>query len=510
MIKLLIAEDEYIERKALVFLIGKYFRTEIEIVAEVSDGRDALERALKLNPDVILMDIQMPQMDGLEAAEAIKKQLPAVEIVIMTAFSYFEYARNAIRLGVGDYLVKPFSNEEFCASLNKIIKKIASRRLELERQRSNLESLKNIRLLVEREMIFELVQGESLDERQLSQYTSFFNIRNRAFRCLIFQGHTDSEPDETVIGYIKGKLKQFFSEVIGYHYFNSIIFLIFDANLQSETKSEAVPLVISDIEHYLQTLMNGEVQTGLSEIGREPEKISQAYFQAKQALKMRQARTEKNCAGFNEKAIAICEKIITEDYHGAFNQYQNLMTEMGIFQNGNGLKAAKEYLKQLSTVVNHNINRFFNNKIILAETNSVHQAIERIHQMDELELYAANFIKETVESISLHKESRDQKMVNMVKDYIKQKYTKDIGLNEVADYIGFSPFYLSKWFKKLEGMSFKDYLIQIRIEKAKHLIRETRKTIQEVAYEVGYTDPSYFSKAFKKVVGISPKEFADR
>jgi two-component system response regulator YesN len=59
-------------------------------------------------------------------------------------------------------------------------------------------------------------------------------------------------------------------------------------------------------------------------------------------------------------------------------------------------------------------------------------------------------------------------------------------------------------------MSFKDYLIQIRIEKAKHLIRETRKTIQEVAYEVGYTDPSYFSKAFKKVVGISPKEFADR
>lgn len=509
MLKLIIAEDEYIERKSLRFLIEKHFQSEVEIIAEVSNGKDVVEKGIKLNPDLILMDIQMPEMDGLQAAEMIKKQLPTVEIVILTAFSYFEYARNAIRLSVSDYLVKPFSNEEFCTSLKKVIKKIISQRRALELHKKNSESLKNLRLLVEKEIILEMVIGGGLDESQFSYFTSFFNIYGKAYTCLIVQCDTDSELSEKEISYIKERLKPFFYEIIGYYYFNNLIFLVFDDNLQQKIEGNTFASILKDVNYYFQTLMGRGVKIGLGDVNSKLEEIYQTYLQAKQALEMEKPRKEKNFANFYEQEIVFCEKIINEDYQGALYQYKNLMTEMGLDKDEN-LGAAKEYLKQLSTVVNRNIVRFFNNMIILPEIGDIHHAIENLNQLETLELYMIKLIKDIIETITLYKESRNQKNVNMVKDYIKEKYAEEISLNEVANYVGLSPFYLSRCFKRLVGISFKDYLIKIRIDKAKSLIRGTGKTIKEVAYEVGYTDPNYFSKAFKKVVGISPKEFSDR
>ncbi len=139
MLKLMIAEDEALERKALRFLVEKFYGDEIDIVYEAVNGVDAVEKALKYKPDIILMDISMPLMDGLKASSFIKEQSADIEFVILTAYSYFDYAKEAIKLGINDYLLKPVSNEEFCNSINKLLEKIYKRRENTKR----LKELKN-------------------------------------------------------------------------------------------------------------------------------------------------------------------------------------------------------------------------------------------------------------------------------------------------------------------------------------------------------------------------------
>lgn len=139
MLKILIVEDEDLEIRALKFIINKYFSEKLEVVGEASNGVEAVYKSSILNPDIILMDINMPLMDGLEASAKIKEENKKVEIIILTAYDYFEYARRSVKLGVYDYILKPFSNEEFVDSINELIKEIEEKTEYLMQQDNEIE-----------------------------------------------------------------------------------------------------------------------------------------------------------------------------------------------------------------------------------------------------------------------------------------------------------------------------------------------------------------------------------
>ncbi|MFW6001171.1 MAG: response regulator [Halanaerobium sp.] len=121
MYKILIADDEYLERKAINFYLNKFYENQIEIAAEVSDGKKAFSQALSKDVDIVLMDIQMPRMNGLEAAEKIKKEKAEIEIIILTAYNEFDNSKKFYQIGAADYLIKPYSEIEFCRVINKIL-----------------------------------------------------------------------------------------------------------------------------------------------------------------------------------------------------------------------------------------------------------------------------------------------------------------------------------------------------------------------------------------------------
>lgn len=252
MLKILIVEDEDFERRAIKYLVNKYFSEKIEIVGEASNGELAIESASILKPDIILMDINMPILDGLKASEKIKEENKKVEIVILTAYNYFEYAKRGIKIGVSDYLLKPYSDEEFLESISTIMDRIQER-------------------------------------------------------------NYISEPAEEVF------------------------------------------LEVSD-----------------------------------------------------------------------------------------------------------------------------------------------------------YKNSNNSEIVETAKRYIERNYTKEISLEEIAGHVSVSSFYLSRIFSKREGMTYKDYLIKLRMERAKQLLKEGKKSIKEISIEVGYADQNYFSRAFKKYYNKSPKEYVSK
>lgn len=139
LLKVLIVEDEDLEIRALKFIINKYFSEKLEIVGEALNGMEAVNKSSILKPDIILMDINMPLMDGLQASKKIKEENKDVEIIILTAYDYFEYARLSIKVGIYDYILKPFTNEEFLDSINELIKKIEEKRKYLMQQDNRTE-----------------------------------------------------------------------------------------------------------------------------------------------------------------------------------------------------------------------------------------------------------------------------------------------------------------------------------------------------------------------------------
>lgn len=174
MLKLLIAEDEALERKALRFLLNKYFSESIEIVDEVNNGRDAVDKALLLKPHIILMDIHMPIMDGLEASTSIRNNHMETEFIILTAYNHFDYAKKAIHIGVSDYLLKPFSNDEFVSSLSKVINKINSKNLVLDKNIELKETYKKISPYVEKQMVANIAYGVTLTDNKFNEYRCIF------------------------------------------------------------------------------------------------------------------------------------------------------------------------------------------------------------------------------------------------------------------------------------------------------------------------------------------------
>jgi YesN/AraC family two-component response regulator len=124
MYKILIADDEHLERRVIKFYLNKFYAEQIEIAAEVSNGEKAVSQALEKNVDIVLMDIQMPRMNGLKAAEELRNERSEIEIIILTAHNEFNYAKKSIQIGVIDYLIKLYSEEDFCRVIDKCLLKI--------------------------------------------------------------------------------------------------------------------------------------------------------------------------------------------------------------------------------------------------------------------------------------------------------------------------------------------------------------------------------------------------
>lgn len=389
----MIDEDEALERRALKFILNKFYNSTIKVIGEASNGQDAVNKALEYKPDIILMDINMPIINGLKAGEIIKHTLKDTEIIILTAFNYFEYAKSAISIEVSDYLLKPISNKDFCSSIDKIINKINMKKLKNDKNNNINKKYRKSISFVEKEMITSVVSGKEILEYEFNDYRQILDISNTNNCCIVFEFYTEKVVDENTVKKIKLKFSSIFFHVIGGTYLNEIILFIFDDDLEKKLSSDILKKFICNIEEYFKEDIKPHIGIGFS---------------------------SKN---FNELYLSY--------------------------------KKAKLSMEENSLCgLSNNIN-----------------------------------------------------LVEKVKKYIDENYMRNITLEKAAEYVFISSYYLSRIFRKIEGMNFKDYLIKVRMEKAKKMLVSHRKSIKQISMEVGYSDQNYFSRAFKKYANRSPKEY---
>ena len=501
MIELLIAEDEHLERKAIKFFLDELYNQEIEVVAEVSNGEEAIFQALENEVDLVLMDIKMPKTNGLDAAAKIREKAPETEIIILTAHSEFDYAKKSIKIGVSDYLVKPYVKKDFKEVVDNAIQKIRAQKKENEKEKRMLKKIKNITPVLEKEIILNIVYNTKSSVDNFLEHKNMLGIKDSKYLFLTINYEDNSEIGDSFYNSVKARLKEIFSGVISYNGLINSIFLIIDDNLDSKITSQQYQKVKKLIKTKAKNSKK-PVYIKKSNISSEFKEISDIYNQTK----VNQTDIQYSINNYpyqNEKKVFA--KIIDKNKELAKKEFNKIYDYL-LQEEKCNLNTIKSFLRRFLVFLNRRLMEYYNEQQPLLEMQRLEAEIKQISDLEGLKNYFEQLIESLIDDISNDAQEKKVEIVETVKDYIRENYNEDISLDEVADYISFSKYYLSKLFKKVEGINYKNYLIKVRMEAAKKRLKKGDK-IKVVASEVGYSDRNYFSRAFKKYTGISPGKF---
>ncbi|PSL40721.1 YesN/AraC family two-component response regulator [Planomicrobium soli] len=509
MLQLMIVEDEVIERKSIHFILNKYFKEKIEIVGEAANGIEAVEKALETKPDIILMDINMPEMDGLTASAEVKKKIPECEIIILTAYGQFDYAKKSIEIGITDYLVKPYSNEDFCRSMERLILKVNQKKSETSDVRLLKKRTERMSLFIEREMIMELVHSREISIDKVMQLKEFLEIQDEKFKCLIYRSTLEEKFSDAVISKVIASYKAVTPHIICFSFFNEFVLFLFSDSIEQKAASSVFKDLHMRIQEELKQVDSLPTLLGESAVYQDVGKINDSYKEAKKQFQrnlslLNQEINSKKPNLYKQENL-LCEKILNTEIHEAMALLEKILLE--IVSKGE-LEQIKRYAQQLCILIERRVIQFYDGHFKLKDVDNVLNEIEEIEGIKELAFYMEEVVIDLIMYIEEKRQDQPNRMTEKVKLYIKENYKNyDISLNQMADHIGVSSFYLSRSFKKQEGMSFKEFLTKIRMDEAIRHMEEGKKTIQDIALEAGYTDPNYFSKAFRKYTGLSPREY---
>ena len=531
MYKIMIADDESIVIDALKFIIERNFEDEC-IIESAKTGRKVIELAEYFRPDIVFMDIQMPGINGIEAMREIRKNNAHIIFIVVSAYVKFDYAKDAIGIGVLDYINKPIEKEVIIKTLRTAMKQVDEAKQKRSIDLANKEKLEIVTPIIENGFIYSLIYQNS-EKEELDNFRTLLGIEEESgyLMSLQFGELSDKEQMENVIGTsvrlqkeytrMKDVMKMFFRCCVGAMMGNMILAFVPYEIPSQEAEYEIRINIIENARKMVRELrqtFDAKFRLGIGSI-HEIQNLSESYNEAMRSMAY-------NCS---DSVVHVNDLPILCNYEEDYP----IETETHLFknvENGNLNKSvyyAKSFFDWM--VENHSQNVMDIKLKVLefvlrAETigfesggmvyrfNMRSKYLGTIMEMQTYQQLYEWFeakISEVCRNILTKKEESTVDIVKKAQLYIEQNYSKDIVLDEVSKQLQISPYYFSKLFKKRTGSNFIEYLTNIRIEKAKELLRNSSKSIKEICMEVGYSDANYFSRTFKKNVGVSPTEYKE-
>lgn len=510
MVRVMIADDEQYEREYLKQFITEQYAGIMELIYAAKDGAEVLEKARELHPDIILLDIRMPRLNGLEAAEEICRKHPQTALVIISAYGEFSYARKAIKLGAKDFLVKPYLDEELKETLNKLL---ASMDLSAAQEKP-LETDGRDQLYedVDRDVIWDLAFARR-HEAGLRKELMMWGIRGEKYKCLTFYHDSIRNLGTAGCEVIKGFFRLSDAYVVINYLFGQIILYVFADDEMVYTEINGC---IRRTRAYLRDLKDSTVFCGVSGIYTDLNHSGKAFEEA--AGYITEYSSEEIRSGY-QKAIDDTREICSLEEKICFsianrNEEQSLvlgrqMLSLLAQYYERGTEQGKNCLCRIIMAMARRLNSQSASRIRTEDALRIHQIFSAGKKVAEqsMEEMMENAVEILLSAVRMPPINNNVMVVRKAKAYLELHYGKAISLQSVADELNISSGYLSKCFKHVEEISFTEYLTNVRLEAAKRLMRENKNTITEIAYMVGFSDPNYFGKCFKKNEQISPKEY---
>jgi two-component system, response regulator YesN len=504
----------------------------IVVAGSALDGEEGLELVRRTMPDIVLSDIRMPKMDGLEMTKRILEFAPHSKVIILSAYTDFTYAQQAIRLGAFDFVKKPFSVEEIAGV---VLKARAAREAELEEKAQVLAMEKRIKdsMPVLRQEYFHLLMHHQTDMVNAMKRWEFLHIEMepRHFAVLIaeidqfsekYQGMPVQEMElvrfslqnimeETIAGYTKG--------IIFRESMNRYVCVVNSGD--DDLSGSIAEACCSNIAAYTKFT----ISVGVGLVAEAVNQLSHSYQQALKALSYH-FYTGGNGA-LSYKTIA--------DGHHSVPEYSSVQEQelLFAFRSGNreksfplldglfrGLAGAAplpepDYVENIGYELASKLYR------VLLETSPADQLRPFESKLEEikgsgrasfsfqrLQALLRELVSEGCDLIERNRKHESKRTIHQAMEYIRTHLHLDLSLEHCARQFNFSAGYFSNLFKKEAGMSFQQFVIQEKMEKAKAMLVEDHQ-VQEIAQELGYEHRRYFSDVFKKYTGMTPSEFRE-
>lgn len=527
MIKVFITEDESIVREGLRDIIP-WEQYGFQFVGDAPDGEMALPLIRKLKPDVLITDIKMPFMDGLSLSGVVSREFPNTKIIIISGYSDFEYARKAIELGVDQYLLKPVTKSAILSALEQTRQKIEG---ELE-QKNYLHKyereFKKYESFSRRAFFEKLVEG-SMTVQQIYEQAAELNLNINAdgYNFVIFsiQSAIDNAYSE-IAAAVQDELLNHFLRYPNYilfrcNLFSHAVLITGDADNIGELTQRCVDIIQKRC-HEAEPTLNWYAAVGTPTFRLSG--LPQCYADANHILAYRHIMPSKR--------IFTADVLRAEREQEASVTLDSLdpsavdpMVIRSFIQTGVSEETkvfVDEYISNLCGAENSamfinylTVSARVNAALVLQELGCSKEeflrqipAPDRSMSADELKEYLVSVLTAAIDMRDAESQKQSIDIVDTAISYIDKNYTdENISLNSVAQAINISANYLSALFSQKMGVSFVEYLTQKRMTKAKQLLRQSSKRSGEIAYEVGYKDPRYFSFVFKKTQGCTPKSF---
>ena len=541
MLKIFLAEDEVVVRETIKRMIP-WEELGFELVGEAADGEMALPLLIRQQPDLLITDIKMPFMDGLTLARLAKKEIPGLKVVILSGYDDFNYAKQAIGIGVEDYLLKPITK-------NALIERLSEIRSRYEHEKTQKEYYEKF----QREMqayeknssrdFFEALVGGSMDMMEVYKRAEKLglDIVAEAYNVLIFTMNCDEDFSGQRDEYSSWEaeslelLENFFAGHSSAMLFRSNIFS-YGVLLkgQRETIEENTRACVDEIRKIL-SRQDGRREWFLA-VGQSVERLSQiqkSYHTASRAFSQRYLYDE-NILYYDEMETMEHPGGQAETEDNAYLQKVDVNAlNPAILQNflSNGLQEetenfVKDYFYAIGQEPMESL--VFRNYVILnvrfsvisfikglgCDTNEMESAdteevlAESGKNMESAIAYAKKMISQAIEIRDQNSGNKNRSILKTAVDFIDSHYMdEEISLNTVANVANVSSNHFSALFSQNMGQTFIEYLTTLRMNKAKELLRCTGMRSSEIAGEIGYKDAHYFSYLFKKTQGMTPSDY---
>jgi len=526
--RVLVVDDEHLERQAIPLILDQASAT-FKVVGEARNGNEALRLSVELKPDIILMDIKMPGMDGLTAAREIKKALPAVAIIFLTAYDEFDYAKEALRVGALDYLLKPLRSKDLLEILGKARNLLLEEKVKQEERKELQEQLAEALPWLKVNLGLGLVFGLWEERSAVEQQAGLLKLEvlpRVAFGVYMENRLHGDKALPAKLDLLRYQLQQIIDEALNNRPYgiclpiSERVLVGLWGTREPEPEWHLRRLAEDIIKASSEKLTLG-VTVGLGNFCENIGQLPRSVWEAQMA-----AHLGRFYLG-PERVVSVVElgqydygggytyagekKIIDALRSGNQEEVCRLFREFlgSVSKGGNtDLYLVKARLMSMLAMFSRSPGLSQNRESKVDEENGYLEFARRMElcrSLEELEEWLA----ELAATVGQGERSRIpvNGSVKRVLSYIHENYQQELSLNDLSRVIFLSPDYFSRVFKEQVGYTFSEYILNLRVKKAQELLAYTDLPVGEIGRNVGYPDPNYFSRVFGRSTGLSPSRY---
>lgn len=523
MYRILLVDDEILVREVIRQRI-QWNELGFELAADCENGREAI-RYLETEPiDLVLTDIYMPHVDGLKLSRYVCENCPGTAVVIFSGYNDFEYAREAMKYNVSEYLLKPVTAQELSDALTRVRRRLDKERSEnnqMEQLRKNYRNYARNETIIVSRILSRLVQGTQCLEENLSSLRELdIELKGESYQVLVLDlamKHDGALMAFAVENIAREILEEKFCSIV-FHNTDSRVHTLICHQGNAAAYQEQVRFTCREIQKAAEQLMRVTLSIGIGCPVATVNELPLSCAAAADVLKL--------CYTKGRKAILDSQLVQPEKNTLRMEEYIKELRMAFLKHNPD---AAKEIVARIISVVQSSSYTREEivvslHQLLLGIRNSISEvnhdfslsdhvltAVTAAADFTEAIAVVADYVNQGFSAIAAAAESSNERLAKLAMEYLHKNYNRSsLVLNDVSEYLNISTSYFSSLFKRTNDRTFIEVLTDIRMEKAMLLLSQTELKNYEIAERVGFSDPHYFGIVFKKMTGLSPKAYARR